>query len=218
MEQAEQTGKEEQAEQTGKKPFKERARKLLDPVVNGLTAVGVSPMLISVFGLLFSLYGAFVVARGSLFLGGVWLIVAGLCDVLDGSIARRRGVVSRFGAFIDSTFDRISELAYYSALIIYYTTRPQGFGTVTIVLVCVVMGASMLISYARARLEGLGYECHVGIMERPERLALLIAGLLLGSRVLLFVLAVLAVGSIVTVIQRIHHGAVVTREAPRPPV
>lgn len=202
----------EQAEQVGKKPFKERARRLLDPVVSGLVSLGVSPMLVSIFGLVFSLYGAFVVAKGSLFLGGVWLIVAGLCDVLDGSLARARGSVSRFGAFIDSTFDRISELAYFSGLIIYYITRPQGYNLGLIILVCVVLSASILISYARARLEGLGYECYVGLMERPERLALLIIGLLLGSRVLAVVLFILAVGSVITVVQRIRHGHVVTRE------
>lgn len=204
----------EQAEHTEKKAFKDRARRLLDPVVSGLTSLGVSPMLVSIFGLVFSLYGAVVVARGSLFWGGVWLIVAGLCDVLDGSIARARGTVSRFGAFIDSTFDRISELAYFCALIIYYVTRPQGYDIFLIVLVCVALSASILVSYARARLEGLGHECYVGLMERPERLALLIVGLLLGSRVLAIVLFVLAVGSVITIVQRIRHGYLVTRSEP----
>jgi CDP-diacylglycerol--glycerol-3-phosphate 3-phosphatidyltransferase len=200
-----------------KKNFKDKARRILDPVVALLASMGVSPMLVSIFGLVFSLYGAIVVARGSLFVGGVWLIVAGLCDVLDGSLARDRGSESRFGAFIDSTFDRISELAYFSGLIVYYVTRPQehvsGF---LVTLVCVVLGASFLISYARARLEGLGYECRVGLLERPERLALLILGLLLGSRVLAVVLIILAVGSLITVAQRIRHGYVVTREEQPP--
>jgi CDP-diacylglycerol--glycerol-3-phosphate 3-phosphatidyltransferase len=103
-------------------------------------------------------------------------------------------------------------LAYFSGLIVYYITRPQGSGVFLIVLVCVVLGASFLISYARARLEGLGYECKVGLLERPERLTLLIVGLLLGSRVLAIMLFILAVGSVVTVIQRIRHGYVVTRQ------
>jgi CDP-diacylglycerol--glycerol-3-phosphate 3-phosphatidyltransferase len=204
----------EQAGQSDKKAFKDNARRLLDPVVSFLGSLGVSPMLVSVFGLVFSFYGATMVARGLLFWGGVWLLVAGLCDVLDGSLARSRGMESRFGAFIDSTFDRISELAYLSALIVYYVTRPQGYSASLIVLVCVVLGASFLISYTRARLEGLGYECKVGLMERPERLTLLIAGLLFGSRVLAVVLVILAVGSVITVIQRIRHGYLVTREQP----
>jgi CDP-diacylglycerol--glycerol-3-phosphate 3-phosphatidyltransferase len=204
----------ERAGQSDKKAFKNNARRLLNPIVSVLASLGVSPMLVSIFGLVISVYGATVVARGSLFWGGVWLIVAGLCDVLDGSLARSQNAASRFGAFIDSTFDRISELAYYTGLIVYYVTRPQGYSTSLITLVCVVLGASFLISYARARLEGLGYECKVGWMERPERLVLLIAGLLLGSRVLAVMLVILAVGSVITVAQRIRHGHIVTRENP----
>jgi CDP-diacylglycerol--glycerol-3-phosphate 3-phosphatidyltransferase len=204
----------EQAGQSDKKAFKDNARRLLDPIVSFLGSLGVSPMLVSVFGLVISFYGASVVGRGSLFWGGVWLIVAGLCDVVDGSLARSRNAESRFGAFIDSTFDRISELAYLSGLIVYYVTRPKGYNVSLIVLVCVVLGASFLISYARARLEGLGYECKVGLMERPERLALLIVGLLFGSRVLAVMLVILAVTSVITVIQRIRHGYLVTREKP----
>jgi CDP-diacylglycerol--glycerol-3-phosphate 3-phosphatidyltransferase len=204
----------EQAGQSDKQTFKDNARRLLDPVVSFLGSLGVSPMLVSIFGLVIGVYGATVVARGSLFWGGVWLVVAGLCDVVDGALARSQNAASRFGAFIDSTFDRISELAYFSGLIVYYVTRPQGYSVSLIVLVCIVLGASFLISYARARLEGLGYECKVGWMERPERLALLIVGLLFGSRVLAVVLVILAAGSVVTVIQRIRHGYLVTREEP----
>jgi len=204
----------DQAGQSDKQTFKDNARRVLNPIVSLLGSLGISPMLVSIFGLVISVYGATVVARGSLFWGGVWLIVAGLCDVLDGSLARSQNTASRFGAFIDSTFDRISELAYFSGLIIYYVTRPQGYNVSLIVLVCVVLGASFLISYARARLEGLGYECKVGWMERPERLVLLIVGLLLGSRVLAVVLVILAAGSVITVAQRIRHGHIVTREEP----
>lgn len=204
----------EETGKTDKKAFKENARRLLDPVVSALAAAGATPMLMSIFGLVTSLYGAIIVARGSLFWGGVWLLVSGLCDILDGSIARSRSLETRFGAFIDSTFDRVSELAFLSGLIVYYVSRPQGYSVFLIVVVCIVLGASFLISYTRARLEGLGYECKVGMMERPERLALLILGLLLGSRILAVVLVVLALGSVITVLQRVRHGHIVTRAAP----
>ncbi len=196
---------------TDKESFKKSARRVLDPVASLLSSLGVSPTLISIFGLVFSFYGAIQVARGSLFWGGIWLLGSGLCDVLDGSLARSRGLESKFGAFVDSTFDRVSELAYFCGLIMYYVTRPQGYSEFNIILVCVVLSASLLISYARARLEGLGYTCKVGWLERPERLALLIGGLLLGGRTLVIVLAVLAVGSVLTVLQRIRHAYVVTR-------
>lgn len=198
---------------TQRKSFKENARRVFDPVVGLLVSLGVSPTLVTLFGLAFSVYGAIQVARGSLVGGGIWLIVSGLCDVLDGSLARRRGVASKFGAFIDSTLDRVSELAYFSGLIVYYVTRPQGYSQFDIVVVCVALSASLLISYARARLEGLGYTCTVGWMERPERLVLLIAGLLLGSRILGYVLVVLAAGATLTVLQRIRHAYIVTRSS-----
>jgi CDP-diacylglycerol--glycerol-3-phosphate 3-phosphatidyltransferase len=203
----------EQTGNTDRKAFKENARRLLDPIVSLLASLGVSPMLVSLLGLVLSLYGATLVARGSLLWGGIWLLIAGLCDILDGSLARSRGIESKFGAFIDSTFDRISELTYLCGLIIYYITRPQGYSVFMIVVVCVVLSASLLISYARARLEGLGYTCEVGLMERPERLALLIVGLILGSRVLAVILVVLAVGSVITVLQRIRHAYLVTHSA-----
>jgi CDP-diacylglycerol--glycerol-3-phosphate 3-phosphatidyltransferase len=195
-----------------KSEIKDNARRILDPAISGLASLGISPLLVSVFGLVFSIYGAFVLARGSLLWGGIWLIISGLCDVLDGSLARRRGVESRFGAFIDSTFDRISELAYLSGLIIYYIHRPEGPSTFMIVLICIVLSASILISYARARLEGLGFRCTVGLMERPERLTLLIVGLIFGERILPAVLILLAVGTVFTVFQRIHHAYQVTSD------
>ncbi len=195
-----------------KTAIKEKARRIFDPVVSGLSSFGVSPMLVSIIGLFFGLYGAVVLAKGHLFQAGAWLLLSGIFDILDGSIARYRGIETRFGAFIDSTFDRISELAYLCGLLIYYTTRPQGFTDSDVTIVCVVLSGSILVSYARARIEGLGCRCNVGLMERPERLALLILGLLLGSRMLTLILYVLAVGTVLTVLQRIRHVYNLTRE------
>jgi CDP-diacylglycerol--glycerol-3-phosphate 3-phosphatidyltransferase len=199
------------------KDFKEKARGILNPVVSSLSSVGVPPILVSIFGLIFSLYGAYVVAKGSLFAGAIWLLVSGLCDVLDGSIARHSGTASRFGAFIDSTLDRVTEFAYFTGLVIYYITRPQGYSVFMVVVVMIALAGSVLVSYTRARLEGLGYDCKVGIMERPERIALLLVGLLLGSKVLAFVLVLLAVGSVFTTLERIGHGYRVTQTDPPGP-
>ncbi|MDH3216575.1 MAG: CDP-alcohol phosphatidyltransferase family protein [Candidatus Krumholzibacteria bacterium] len=206
----------EQTRDANKKAFKESARRLLDPLVSLLTSLGVSPTLISIFGLVFSLYGALLVATGSLFWGAIWLLLSGLCDVLDGSVARHRDSESKFGAFVDSSFDRISELAYFCGLILYYVSRPQGYSLFIVVVICVGLSASLLISYARARLEGLGYTCTVGLMERPERLAVLFLGLLFGSRILTLALILLAVGSVITVMQRLRYAYVITRDEPGP--
>ena len=194
-----------------KQEIKHKARRILDPVVDRLASMGVSPTLVSVFALFFSLFGAYEVARGSLFAGGVWLLIAGVCDMLDGQLARKRGTETHFGAFIDSTFDRITEFAYFGGLIIYFTTRPEGFSVFVVFVTLVALTASVLISYARARLEGLGYDGTVGLLERPERIALLIAGLLLGRYLLVLALMLLALGSVFTVYQRIRHAYEVTQ-------
>jgi CDP-diacylglycerol--glycerol-3-phosphate 3-phosphatidyltransferase len=200
-----------------KHQFKKGARKIMDPVVAALTTMGVPPVMVTLVGLAFSLYGALVVARGSLALGGVFLLLSGLCDVLDGDLARRRGLASRFGAFLDSTLDRVAEFAYFAGMLYYIVDRPGQFSDFVFVITVVALTGSVMTSYARARAEGLGYGCAVGIMERPERLALLTLGLFLGYRVLVVVLTVLAITTVYTFIQRIVH---VQREAAaddRPP-
>ena len=193
-----------------KAKLKQTSRKFLDPITGLLASLGIPPTAITVLGLVISIYGATVVARGALFSGGLWLIAAGLCDVLDGQLARRRGAESKFGAFIDSSLDRIAELAYFGGIIVYYVTRPHP-GVFTIVLVLIALCGSFMISYTRARLEGLGYTCYVGWLERPERMIILMLGLLLGSWALFTAMMVLAIGSTITVGQRIHHGWKVTR-------
>lgn len=184
--------------------IKNRLRGFLDPVVGFLSSIGVTPMMVTVFGLALSAVGAFYVARGSLFLSGIILLVAGLCDTLDGSLARLQGTVSTFGAFIDSTGDRIMELFYFGALIFYFLGQGT-FGAIMIFVVLVALSGSLLTSYVRARAEGLGLECTVGWLERPERVAALVIGLLLGRVVLVISILFIAVMSVITVFQRIHH-------------
>jgi len=188
-----------------KREVKDYARKFLDPIVSVLTSMGVSPVLVSILGLALSLYGAIVVARGHLALGGVFLLLSGLCDVLDGDLARRRGMASRFGAFLDSTLDRVAEFGFFGGFLYYLIHRPGGGSDVVFVITITALTGSVMTSYARARAEGLGYECTVGIMERPERIAALTLGLLLGYRVLTVILAGLAVTTMYTFLQRIIH-------------
>jgi len=194
-----------------KQDLKTRARKLLDPAVLALDSLGVPPFLVSLFGLAFSLYGAVVVADGALFLGAVFLLLSGLCDVLDGDLARRRNMVSKFGAFIDSTFDRVTEFAYFGAILLYTVNRIGGFQDWQVTIILVALSGSVLTSYARARAEGLGVSCSVGIMERPERITLLLVGLIFGYRILMTVMTILAVSSVYTFIQRVIHVHRVTK-------
>jgi CDP-diacylglycerol--glycerol-3-phosphate 3-phosphatidyltransferase len=185
---------------------------VLDPVVGLLASFGVSPMLVSAFGLIFSVWGAVVVARGSLLGGGIFLLIAGLCDVLDGDLARRLDRASPFGAFIDSVLDRVSEFAYFGGILLFVIGQPDDYPLYEPVVIIVALMGSVLTSYARARSEGLGIECKVGVMERPERIALLALGLIAGYRFLMAVVMLIAFTSHVTVVQRVRH---VQRESAR---
>jgi len=181
------------------------ARRVFDPIVGALAAMGVPPLFVSMVGLALSLYGAMLVANDRLPLSGLILLLAGLCDVLDGDLARRRGVSSRFGAFIDSTLDRVTEFAYFGGILLYIVRRPGGFHDWEILVAFVALAGSVLTSYARARAEGVGIDCKVGLMERPERIVLLALGLLVGYWLLRIFMVVLAVMTLVTFIHRVIH-------------
>jgi CDP-diacylglycerol--glycerol-3-phosphate 3-phosphatidyltransferase len=188
-----------------KRSLQHSARKVLEPVVNALASFGVSPMLVSAFGLAFSIWGAVVVARGSLLGGGIFLLIAGLCDVLDGDLARRLDRASSFGAFIDSLLDRVSEFAYFGGILIFVVRSPNDIPAYEPVVILIALMGSVLTSYARARAEGLGIECKVGVMERPERIGLLALGLIAGYKFLMAVMMLLAVTTMITVVQRVRH-------------
>jgi CDP-diacylglycerol--glycerol-3-phosphate 3-phosphatidyltransferase len=182
--------------------IKERFRGFMTPVVDLLDAAGASPMGVSLTGLAMSVIGALFAGSGRLVAGGLILIAASLCDTLDGSLARKTGKASTFGAFFDSTGDRISEFSYFAALTFYYSGGGKGL---MIFFTLAALAGSFLTSYTRARAEGLGLECTVGILERPERVVLLAAGLLFGGRILDAVVILLAILSIYTFIQRVMH-------------
>ncbi len=188
-----------------KRALQAGARKVLDPIVVLLASLGVAPLLVSLFGVAFSVWGAVVVGRGSLLGGGIFLLIAGLCDVLDGDLARRAGKASPFGAFIDSTLDRVSEFVFFGGILLYVVGRPEGYALWEPIVILLALMGSMLTSYARARAEGIGVDCKVGLMERPERIVLLAIGLIAGHRFLMAVMILLAVTSLITVVQRISH-------------
>lgn len=188
-----------------KRAIQHSARKVLEPVVNAMASFGISPMLVSAFGLAISVWGAVVVARGSLLGGGIFLLLAGLCDVLDGDLARKLGKASSFGAFIDSLLDRVSEFAYFGGILIFVIRSPNDIPAYEPVVILIALMGSVLTSYARARAEGLGIECKVGVMERPERIGLLALGLIAGYKFLMAVMMLLAVTTMVTVVQRVVH-------------
>ena len=197
-----------------KNDIKKKFRGILDPVVGFLSFLGVSPLGVTVAGAVLSVFGAVLVARGSLLWGGIVLIVSGICDTLDGSLARRENRVTQFGAFIDSTIDRITEIAYFGALVFYFLGLGPGY-RIVIFFVLMALAGSFLTSYARARAEGLGLECTVGWLERPERVTLLVLGLLFGRVTLVIVILFLAVLTVYTFMQRVLHVRRLTLERNR---
>jgi len=183
-----------------------RLARVLDPVGAGLLRTGLSPDAVTIAGTAGVVVASLVlVARGHLLLGTVAVTLFALTDLLDGAMARARGRATRFGAFLDSTMDRIADGAVFGALAYWLATTGQRVAAAA-ALACLLTGA--LVSYAKARAEGLGLDCAVGLAERADRLILAgiaallqVAGVPYSLAVGLWLLAALAV---VTVAQRIR--------------
>lgn len=177
-------------------------RNSVDGLVTPLARRGVTPNTVTVLGFVFNLVTAAVIASGHLSTGGGLLFLSGIFDMLDGALARVSARQSDFGAFLDSLLDRYSEATVLLALIFVFTIRGN---TPAVLLVYAVAVGSILISYARARAEGLGLECAVGIAPRPERVFILGLGLLFNPVTTIAALVVLAVLTHVTAMQRLYH-------------
>jgi len=173
-------------------------RGLVDPVVGLLARTGVTPNALTVLGCAAHLPVAWFLAQGQLLAGAVALAIAAAVDGFDGSLARATGRASRFGAFLDSSLDRTSEILVYLGLVVW----AQANGPPRLVpLVLLVTGGSLMVSYTRARAEGLGSGTKVGVFGRFERMLTLVVGLVL-NRVEI-VLWVLALGTWATTVHRI---------------
>jgi CDP-diacylglycerol--glycerol-3-phosphate 3-phosphatidyltransferase len=187
--------------------WKESARQRVRPVVLTLDRWGFSPLAVSLVGLAITLLGCYLVARGSMFLGTLIFLLGSAFDMLDGALARMQGTVSARGAFLDSVLDRFGEAAFLTGVAVWYMNRLPDNWDLAILLILVTMFGSLATSYVRARAEGVGETCFVGVLQRTERVIILGAGALLGHVVLFGVLWILAVGTMVTTIQRILHVA-----------
>ena len=172
-----------------------KARRTLVQRVNRIPAelvakTGISPNIVTTLGLSVALVTAWVLSTGHFFLGGFLVLLSGAFDMLDGAVARISGRSTRFGAILDSTFDRLSEAALFLGLLAYYANQGS---FQEVVLVGAALVGSMLTSYVRARAEGLGLKCEVGFFTRPERVILLAIGLIFNQMlVILWIIAVLS--------------------------
>lgn len=185
---------------------RDRYLKFVTPVGDLFARAGIHPHVLTAAGFVFSLLAGVVYGGGYFFGGACLLVVAGICDTLDGHIARKTGKQSRFGAFFDSTLDRYSDLFPFAGMAYFFSPNP-----LIVLAIIMTIAGSFMVSYTRARAEGLGVECKNGIMQRPERIIFLVVGSflaaipLVGPVLLKITLVVLAVLTNATAVSRIIY-------------
>jgi CDP-diacylglycerol--glycerol-3-phosphate 3-phosphatidyltransferase len=178
---------------------------VIQPVARLLISLKVHPHVITFSGLLLSILAFNFYRQGYFFAAGIMVVLAGACDVLDGKLARETNQMSKFGALIDSTIDRYSEILLFLGLAIFFYDKHSH----VIYLIILAITGSFMVSYTRARAEGLGIECKVGLMQRPERITWLAVGSILGAipkfgiYLVIATIWFIAIFANITVIQRI---------------
>ncbi len=194
----------------------------MDPIADWMIRAGFRPNRITTFNVLVVLASGVLFGVGELRWGALALLVSGVLDLLDGKVARRGGMDTRFGAFYDSTLDRLGDALIFMGLGVHFVvTHGQRWPILGLLLCFGTLTSSFLVSYARARAEGLGLEAHVGIAQRAERVVLIGGPVLIwragpGGWMLLGILTFLFLTSAITVVQRVLHVYRLTDgEAPR---
>lgn len=198
-------------------PVRDGFLKAVGPIARGAIRAGLTPNVITTLGAAIVIGSAVAYWQGLPRWGGALLLASGGLDILDGQVARLGSLSTKFGAFYDSTLDRIGESAVFLGIAIWFIHGGVSPDRVewAVGLAIVALSASLLVSYTRARAEGLGLEAKVGIAQRLERFLVLGAPTLFfgagdGGRLLFWIMALLAVTTTITVIQRVVHVARVT--------
>jgi CDP-diacylglycerol--glycerol-3-phosphate 3-phosphatidyltransferase len=188
--------------------------RIINAMVRGLASLGVHPNILTGIGVTINMGCGVLFGLGYFFWAGVVLIVANLFDMLDGNVARLTGNVTRFGGFLDSTLDRLSDMVAFLGIMIFYAGNSPQHSLLNVTLAGVGMIASVMVSYSTARSEGLGVKANVGFLQRPERIVLLIIGALstwdwnsqnFFANRMPQVLWVLAIGSVWTFVHRMYY-------------
>ena len=177
------------------------------PGARVLQALGFTPNAVTVLGFSISLAAGALVGSGFLWIGGVVFLAGGVLDLMDGALARLTGRVTRFGALLDSVMDRLGEAALFVGMAVYGLRGDLSEGRLLFFILVLILAlvASQMVSYLRARGESLGIATRTGLMTRPERVALLSLGLVLGLRPLEIILIIIATVSTFTLLQRLFH-------------
>lgn len=190
------------------------AMSIINAMVRVLASLGIPPNVLTTIGVVINLGCGVLFGFGEFFWAGIVLIVANLFDMLDGNVARLSGRVTKYGSFLDSTLDRLSDMGCFIGIMVFYSRMTEQHSTLNVLLAGVGMVASVLVSYTTARSEGLGVKANIGFLQRPERVVLFIIGALstwnwtsqnwFANR-MPQVLWVLAVGSVWTLVQRMIY-------------
>ena len=189
------------------------AQRIIDAMVRWLAHGHINPNFLTVIGVAINVGSGLLFGFGQFFWAGIVLVVANLFDMLDGQVARLSGRVTRFGGFLDSSLDRLSDMVVFVGLMVFYARDTQLHSTLNVFLAGAGLMGSVMVSYASARAESLIPKCDVGFLRRPERVVLLIIGALsthpgstnFFANRMPAVLWVLAVGSYWTFAQRMYH-------------
>lgn len=171
---------------------------VLDTIAGSVNRTGIHPNTVTIFGLAGNIVGAVLLASGRITWGGILVLIMGPIDAMDGAMARLRGEPTKFGAFVDSVTDRYSELVIYAGLLFYFLSIKD---TTACLVTYAAAAGSVLVSYAKARAESLGYDAKVGILTRVERYLVLAPCLVFNIPVI--AIWIIAVFANVTAIQRI---------------
>lgn len=184
---------------------------LINPVVQFFIDLKLNPNFFTSIGFILSIIAAYFFAAGYLRSAGFIMLLAGTFDIIDGKVARATNRVTKFGALYDSTLDRYSEVIIFFGLAYYFVSRailhPGSFylDIFSSVAVSVALGGSIMVSYVRARAEALGFECKVGMMQRPERVVYIGISSLIHEYMLILALLLIAVLANYTAMQRLYH-------------
>ncbi len=201
-----------------------RVKKVFEPIALGMGRIGLTPDGLTLIGFAITVVGAALLAAQLWLVGGIVVFVGGAFDMFDGTLARATGKVSKLGAFMDSVFDRWGEAVVYLGIV---AGGVRAGSEPVAILGAAAMGAAFMVSYARAKSEGLGFTegtgmAAVGVMPREIRLVILSAGLIAAGAtanldILSGALAIIAIGATITVIQRIVHVRSQAKSQPTPP-
>jgi CDP-diacylglycerol--glycerol-3-phosphate 3-phosphatidyltransferase len=189
------------------------AKRIIDAIVRWLAFGGVNPNILTVIGVTINVGCGVLFGMGEFLWAGIVLIFANFFDMLDGNVARLTGRVTRFGGFLDSSLDRLSDMVSFLGIIVFYASNTPEHSLLNVIMAGIGMIGSVMVSYTTARSESIGIKANVGFLQRPERIVLLVIGALstvpdstsFFSNRMPQVLWVLAIGSFWTFIHRMFY-------------